>query len=88
MTIHNVLRNKIFSEEGGKMGLGNHPNVQFKIQDSEDRFLSRAFLSTFFDGETQGRVSKARLDAIADSLRNNISVTLYPEYLERLFIEN
>ena len=88
MTFYHALRNKILSEEGGKMGLGNHPNVQFKIQDSKDRFLSQAFLSTFFDGETQGRFSKARLDAIADSLRNNISVTLYPEYLERLFIEN
>jgi len=88
MTFYHALRNKILSEEGGKMGLGNHPNVQFKIQDSKDRFLSRAFLSTFFDGEAQGRFFKARLDAIADSLRNNISVTLYPEHLERLFVEN
>ena len=88
MTFYHALRNKILSEEGGKKGLSEHPNVAYKIQDSKDRFLSQAFLSTFFDGETQGRFSKARLDAIADSLRNNISVTLYPEYLERLFIEN
>ena len=88
MTFYHALRNKILSDEGGKNGLGNHPNVQFKVQDSIDRFLSRAFLSTFFDGETQGTFSKARLDGIADSLRKNISITLYPEHLERLFVEN
>ena len=88
MTFYHALRNKILSEEGGKKGLGKHPNVKFKIQDSKDRFLSRAFLSTFFDGETQGSFSKAKLDAIADSLRKNTTVTLYPEHLERLFVEN
>ena len=88
MTFYHALRNKILSEEGAKKGLGDHPNVTFKIQDSKDRFLSRVFLSNFFDGETQGSFSKARLDAIADSLRKNIPVTLYPEHLERLFVEN
>ena len=88
MTFYHALRNKILSEEGGKMGLGNHPNVQFKIQDSKDRFFSRIFLSTLFDGETQGSFSRARLDTIADSLRKNISVTLYPKHLDRLFLEN
>ena len=88
MTFYHALRNKILSEEGGKMGLGNHPNVQFKIQDSKDRFFSRIFLSTLFDGETQGSFSRARLDTIADSLRKNISVTLYPKHLDRLFVEN
>jgi hypothetical protein len=58
------------------------------IQDSKDRFLSRIFLSTIFDGETQGSFSRTRLDTIADSLRKNISVTLYPEHLERLFVED
>ena len=87
-TFYHALRNKILSEEGGKKGLGNHPNVQFKIQDSKDRFLSRAFLSTFFDGKTQGSFSKAKLDTIADSLRKNIPVKLYPEHLERLFVKN
>jgi len=88
MTFYHVLRNKILSEEGAKKGLRKHPNVTFKIQDSKDRFLSRAFLSTFFDGETQGSFSKTRLDTIADSLRKNISVILYPKHLDRLFVEN
>ena len=88
MTFYHALRNKILSEEGGKKGLSEHPNVAYKIQDSKDRFLSRAFLSTFFDGETQGSFSKAKLDAIADSLRKNTTVTLYPEHLELLFVEN
>ena len=88
MTFYHVLRNKILSEEGAKKGLRKHPNVTFKIQDSKDRFLSRAFLSTFFDGETQGSFSKTRLDTIADSLRKNISVILYPKHLDRLFVEH
>ena len=88
MTFYHALRNKILSEEGAKKGLRKHPNVTFKIQDSKDRFLSRAFLSTFFDGETQGSFSKTRLDTIADSLRKNISVILYPKHLDRLFVEN
>ena len=88
MTFYHVLRNKILSEEGAKKGLRKHPNVTFKIQDSKDRFLSRAFLSTFFDGETQGSFLKTRLDTIADSLRKNISVILYPKHLDRLFVEN
>ena len=88
MTFYHALRNKILSEEGAKKGLGDHPNVTFKIQDSKDRFLSRGFLSTFFDGETQGSFSRTRLDTIADSLRKNISVILYPKHLDRLFVEN
>ena len=88
MTFYHVLRNKILSEEGAKKGLRKHPNVTFKIQDSKDRFLSRAFLSTFFDGETQGSFSRTRLDTIADSLRKNISVILYPKHLDRLFVEH
>ena len=88
MTFYHALRNKILSEEGAKKGLGDHPNVTFKIQDSKDRFLSRGFLSTFFDGETQGSFSRTRLDTIADSLRKNISVILYPKHLDRLFVEH
>ena len=88
MTFYHALRNKILSEEGAKKGLGDHPNVTFKIQDSKDRFLSRVFLSTFFDGETQGSFSRTRLDTIADSLRKNISVILYPKHLDRLFVEH
>jgi hypothetical protein len=88
MTFYHVLRNKILSEEGAKKGLGDHPNVTFKIQDSKDRFLSRIFLSTLFDSENQGSFSRARLNTIADSLRKNISVTLYPKHLDRLFVEN
>ena len=88
MTFYHVLRNKILSEEGAKKGFGEHPNVTFKIQGSKDRFLSRIFLSTLFDDETQGSFSRARLDTIADSLRKNISVTLYPKHLDRLFVEN
>jgi foldase protein PrsA len=87
-TFYHALRNKILSEEGGKNDLGNHPNVQLKLQDSKDRFLTRAYLSTFFDGKTQGAFSKAKLDSISNSLRENIPVTLYPEHLERLFVEN
>ncbi|MDC0480042.1 peptidylprolyl isomerase [Candidatus Marinimicrobia bacterium] len=87
-TFYHALRNKILSEEGGKKDLGNHPNVQLKLQDSKDRFLTRAYLSTFFDGKTQGAFSKAKLDSISNSLRENIPVTLYPEHLERLFVEN
>ncbi|MBT5115574.1 MAG: hypothetical protein HN716_07375 [Candidatus Marinimicrobia bacterium] len=87
-TFYHALRNKILSEEGGKNDLGNHPNVQLKLQDSKDRFLTRAYLSTFFDGKTQGAFSKEKLDSISNSLRENIPVTLYPEHLERLFVEN
>tara|TARA_B110000495_G_scaffold70741_1_gene60378 strand:- start:5800 stop:7107 length:1308 start_codon:yes stop_codon:yes gene_type:complete len=87
-TFYHALRNKILSEEGGKNDLGNHPNVQLKLQDSKDRFLTRAYLSTFIDGKTQGAFSKAKLDSISNSLRENIPVTLYPEHLERLFVEN
>ena len=81
-------RNKILSEEKAKKGLGDHPSVTFKIQDSKDRFLGQIFLSTLLDGETQGSFSRKRLDTIADSLRKNISVTLYPKHLDRLFVEN
>ena len=81
-------RNKILSEEKAKKGLGDHPSVTFKIQDSKDRFLSRIFLSTLFDSENHGSFSRARLDTIADSLRKNISVTLYPKHLDRLIVEN
>ena len=88
MTFYHVLRNKILSEEGAKKGLGDHPNVTLKIQDSKDRLLSRIFLSTLFDSKNQGSFSRARLDTIADSLRKNISVTLYPKHLDRLFVEN
>ncbi|MBT6866424.1 MAG: hypothetical protein HOA19_03635 [Candidatus Marinimicrobia bacterium] len=87
-TFYHALRNKILSEEGGKNDLGNHPNVQLKLQDSKDRFLTRAYLSTFIDGKTQGAFSKEKLDSISNSLRENIPVTLYPEHLERLFVEN
>jgi len=88
MTFYHVLRNKILSEEGAKKGLGDHPNVTFKIQDSKDRFLSRIFLSTLFDSENQGSFSRARLDTISDSLSKIISVTLYPKHLDRLFVED
>ena len=87
MTFYHALRNKILAEEGGKQELGKHPNVKRKIQDSRDIFLSRAYLATFFEGQTQGRFEKEELDKIADSLRTIIPVKTYPEHLERLFAE-
>ncbi|HIN01907.1 MAG TPA: hypothetical protein EYM60_01065 [Candidatus Marinimicrobia bacterium] len=86
MTIHNVLKNKIFSEESGKMNLANHPNVKRKIQDSRDQFLNRAFLINYFGDKTQGSYQK--LDNIADSLRKFIPIKTYPEHLNLLFAEN
>ena len=88
MTIYNVLRNKIFSEEGGKMNLANHPNVKRKIQDSRDQFLNRAFLINYFGDKTQGSYQKSKLDNIADSLRKFIPIKTYPEHLNLLFAEN
>ncbi len=83
---YHTLRNKILSEEGGKRGLGNHPSVTLKIQDSRDRFLSQVFLSNLYDSETN--IQKEDLTKIADSLRSITPITTYPEHLDQLFTSN
>ncbi len=80
---YHTLRNQILSQEGGKRGLGDHPNVKLKIQDSRDRFLSQIFLSNLYDGENN--IKKEELTKISDSLRSITSIITYQEHLDRLF---
>jgi len=88
MAFYHLLRNHILSEEAGKQGYGNHPNVKRKLQDTKDNFLSRAFLSSYFKGKKQSHFQKSTLDKIADSLGQTIKVKSYPEHLNQLFEQN
>ena len=81
-----ALRDKILTSTAISEGLLDDNSVKWATQSAEDNYLARSYLLFLKKDSIEKNFSTDELKQVSDKLKKEISVNVFPENLDRLFI--